>query len=70
LIPQLHHLLGPLFADAGLPQGVLQILNFSETEVPDRIEQMIAHPDVRMVNFTGSVRLGRILAARCGHHLK
>ncbi|OCF61182.1 hypothetical protein L486_00827 [Kwoniella mangroviensis CBS 10435] len=70
LLPQFFQLLGPLFQDAGLPKGALQILNFSERDVAERIEQIIAHRDVRMVNFTGSVRLGKILAAKCGQYLK
>ncbi|WVF73045.1 hypothetical protein IAT40_007863 [Kwoniella sp. CBS 6097] len=70
LIPQLYYLFGPLFKDAGLPDGTLQILNFSERDVAARVEQMISDDDVRMVNFTGSVRLGKILAAKCGEHLK
>jgi acyl-CoA reductase-like NAD-dependent aldehyde dehydrogenase len=47
-MPQLHHLLGPLFRDAGLPPGVFQILNFSEKDVPQRVEQLIAHEDIRV----------------------
>ncbi|WVR00226.1 hypothetical protein IAU59_007368 [Kwoniella sp. CBS 9459] len=70
LIPQLYHLLGPLFRDAGLPTGTLQILNFSEKDVAARVEQMISDDHIRMINFTGSVRLGKILAAKCGEHLK
>jgi hypothetical protein len=48
LIPQFHHLLGPLFRDAGLPDGVLQILNFSEEDVAQRVEQLVAHDDIRV----------------------
>ncbi|KAL7418485.1 hypothetical protein Q5752_006943 [Cryptotrichosporon argae] len=69
-VPQAHHLLGQIFADAGLPPGVLQILNLSEESVAQGVSQMIAHDDVRFVNFTGSTRLGRDLAAQCGRHLK
>lgn len=47
-IPQLHALLGPLFTDAGLPDGAVQVLHFSEEEVASRVEGMIAHPDVRV----------------------
>ncbi|WWC71941.1 uncharacterized protein I206_105900 [Kwoniella pini CBS 10737] len=70
LLPQFFGLLAPLFEDAGLPKGVLQTLNLSEKDAPARVEQLIAHRDVKMVNFTGSVRLGKILAAKCGEHLK
>lgn len=47
-IPQMHALFGPLFADAGLPPGCLQILNSSEQDVADHTEQLIAHPSVRV----------------------
>ncbi|WWC91631.1 uncharacterized protein L201_006577 [Kwoniella dendrophila CBS 6074] len=70
LLPQFFGLLGPLFQDSGLPKGALQTLNFSDKDVPERVDQMISHKDVRMINFTGSVRLGKILAAKCGEHLK
>jgi hypothetical protein len=48
LIPQFHGILGPLFRDAGLPEGVLQILNFAEEDVAERVEQLVAHEDVRV----------------------
>ncbi|WWC64662.1 uncharacterized protein I303_107273 [Kwoniella dejecticola CBS 10117] len=70
LLPQFFGLLAPLFEDAGLPKGALQTLHFAEKDAPDRVEQIIAHRDVKMINFTGSVRLGKILAAKCGEHLK
>jgi hypothetical protein len=44
----MHNLFASLFADAGLPPGCLQILNFSNEDVAARVEQMIAHPDVRV----------------------
>ena len=34
------------------------------------VEAMIAHPAVRRVNFTGSTRVGKIIAAACARHLK
>jgi hypothetical protein len=48
LIPQLHNALASLFADAGLPDGALQIINFSEDDVAQRVEQLIADPLVRV----------------------
>ncbi|ORY33513.1 putative aldehyde dehydrogenase [Naematelia encephala] len=69
-LPQLYSLFGPLFADAKLPPGCLQILNYSESTVSERVEHIISDPDVGLVNFTGSTSLGRILAAKCGQYLK
>jgi acyl-CoA reductase-like NAD-dependent aldehyde dehydrogenase len=37
-----------LFHDAGLPKGVFQILNLSEQDVAKRVEQLIAHEDIRV----------------------
>ena len=34
------------------------------------VEALIAHPAVRRVNFTGSTRVGRIVAKKCAEHLK
>ncbi len=34
------------------------------------VEAMVAHPAVRRVNFTGSTRVGRLIALTCAKHLK
>ena len=56
-----------LFHDAGLPPGVLNLVWGVPSEVSDRL---IAHPDVRKVSFTGSVAVGKLLAAKAGRHMK
>lgn len=53
--------------DAGLPKGVLQVV----FGVPDMVSsQLIASPIIRKVTFTGSVPVGRLLAARAGDGVK
>ena len=55
------------FVDAGAPAGVIQLL-FGE---PARISQLLVpDPAIRKVSFTGSVPVGRLLAAAAGQHLK
>ncbi len=55
------------FIDAGVPAGVIQLL-FGE---PARISQiLVPDPAIRKVSFTGSVPVGRMLAAIAGQHLK
>lgn len=55
------------FVDAGLPAGVLNLL----FGVPSQISQkLIASPIIRKISFTGSVPVGRLLAAQAGQHLK
>jgi len=51
-------LFGPLFADAGLPPGCLQILNYSEADVGHRMEQLIADPDVR-ASIVSNEKIGK-----------
>jgi vanillin dehydrogenase len=34
------------------------------------VEALIEHPAVRRVNFTGSTRVGRLIAESCARHLK
>lgn len=56
-----------LFHDAGLPAGVFNLL----WGVPaDISRQLIESPHVRVVSFTGSVPVGRQLAALAGQHMK
>lgn len=55
------------FSDAGLPDGVLNLVYGA----PDRISsQLIASPAIRGISFTGSTAVGRKLAELSGRHLK
>jgi len=56
-----------LFHDAGLPQGVFNIVWGVPAEVS---RHLIESPLVRVVSFTGSVPVGRQLAALAGAHMK
>ena len=56
-----------LFHDAGLPAGVFNILWGPPAEISRRL---IEAPQVRVVSFTGSVPVGRQLAALAASHLK
>ncbi|MGW2339196.1 aldehyde dehydrogenase [Streptomyces sp. NPDC001661] len=59
-----------LFADiaqeAGLPPGVLNVVQGYGTEIGDALT---SHPDVRRVSFTGSVPTARHIAAQAAPHL-
>mgnify|MGYP000866051871 CR=1 FL=1 len=56
-----------MFHDAGLPPGVLNIVWGVPAEVSD---YLIRSPIVRKVSFTGSVPVGKQLAALAGAHMK
>lgn len=56
-----------MFHDAGLPPGVLNIVWGVPPEISD---YLIRSPIVRKVSFTGSVPVGKQLAALAGAHMK
>jgi succinate-semialdehyde dehydrogenase/glutarate-semialdehyde dehydrogenase len=53
--------------DAGLPPGVLNIVYGDPAEIANCL---IPHPVIRKVSFTGSVPVGKQLAALAGKHMK
>jgi succinate-semialdehyde dehydrogenase/glutarate-semialdehyde dehydrogenase len=55
------------FADAGLPEGVVQLVYGVPAEIS---EYLIPHPVVRKISFTGSTAVGKHLAALAGTHMK
>src|ERR1043165_7981253 len=55
------------FADAGIPAGVLQLLYGTPAEISS---YLIPHPVIRKVTFTGSIPVGKQLAALAGQHMK
>ena len=59
--------IGELALEAGLPEGVLQILPGKGSVVGERF---VAHPAVRKVCFTGSTDVGRSVMAGCAEQIK
>jgi benzaldehyde dehydrogenase (NAD) len=55
---------------AGLPDGVLNVITNAPEDAAEIVGALIDHPAVRHVNFTGSTRVGRIVAERAARHLK
>jgi acyl-CoA reductase-like NAD-dependent aldehyde dehydrogenase len=68
--PRTHALVVQAFHDAGLPPGVLNFITNAPETAPAIIDALISHPAVRRINFTGSTRVGRIIAETAGRHLK
>ncbi|MCM3373328.1 aldehyde dehydrogenase family protein, partial [Bacillus velezensis] len=56
--------------EAGLPPGVVNFVTNAPDDAGAVVDALIAHPAVRRVNFTGSTRVGRIVAQACARHLK
>ncbi|KAG5651811.1 hypothetical protein H0H81_007334 [Sphagnurus paluster] len=68
--PRSQALIVQLFHDAGLPAGVLNYVSVSREDAPVRTAELIAYPAVRKVTFTGSDRVGKIIAMEAAKHLK
>ncbi|WP_061017773.1 aldehyde dehydrogenase family protein [Microbacterium sp. CCH5-D1] len=59
--------LGELAREAGLPEGLFEVVTGSGSVVGQRL---VEHPDVRKVVFTGSTAVGVEVAAGCARALK
>ena len=68
--PAVHRLIGTALQEAGVPDGVLNILTNAPADAPEIAGALIDHSAVRHINFTGSTRVGRIVAERAAKHLK
>jgi acyl-CoA reductase-like NAD-dependent aldehyde dehydrogenase len=56
-----------LFSEAGLPDGVLNVVTGRGSDIGDAL---VSHPDIRRVAFTGSTAVGRHVASLAAPDLK
>ena len=68
--PRTHQLIIEAFQEAGFPAGVVNYITNAPADAGAVVEAMVAHPAVRRVNFTGSTRVGRLIAMTCAKYLK
>lgn len=68
--PGLHSLIGQCMIEGGLPPGVLNVVTHSAEDAPEVVNALIDHPLTRRINFTGSTKVGQIIAERAAKHLK
>ncbi|KQB95103.1 salicylaldehyde dehydrogenase [Loktanella sp. 1ANDIMAR09] len=68
--PKTHQHLVDVLNAAGLPEGVLTCVVSPPENAHDVMAQLIAHPCIRRINFTGSTRVGREVAMEAARHLK
>jgi succinate-semialdehyde dehydrogenase/glutarate-semialdehyde dehydrogenase len=59
-----------LALEAGLPEGVLQIVTCSAEDAPTIGGEMTSNPSVRKLGFTGSTEVGKLLMAQCAKQVK
>jgi acyl-CoA reductase-like NAD-dependent aldehyde dehydrogenase len=63
-------LFAEIFSDAGLPDGVLNVVTHAPGEAGPIGDELAENPDVRVINFTGSTETGRRIAEAAGRNLK
>ncbi|MGO6676919.1 aldehyde dehydrogenase [Rhizobium leguminosarum] len=68
--PGTHRLIATALTEAGLPAGVVNVITNAPEDAPEIVAALIAHPAVKRVNFTGSTKVGKIIAETCGRYLK
>jgi benzaldehyde dehydrogenase (NAD) len=70
LCPQTHSLIIEAFAEAGFPEGVVNVVTNAPEDAAEVVGALIDAPEVKRINFTGSTGVGRIIAKRAAEHLK
>jgi acyl-CoA reductase-like NAD-dependent aldehyde dehydrogenase len=69
LSPGTHVMFGEIFAEAGFPDDVVSVVVNAPADGPEVLRALVAHPAVRRVNFTGSTKVGKIVAELAAQHL-
>lgn len=62
--------LAELAKRAGIPAGVFNVLTTDLENTPSLSEALCKHPRVKKVTFTGSTRVGKLVASHCAQGLK
>jgi len=68
--PRTHALIIEAFAEAGFPEGLVQIVTNAPEDAGEVVGALIDAKEVKRINFTGSTHVGRIIAKRAAEHLK
>jgi benzaldehyde dehydrogenase (NAD) len=68
--PRTHSIIIEAFAEAGFPDGVVNVVTNAPADAADVVGALIDAPEVKRINFTGSTAVGRIIAKRAAEHLK
>ncbi|KAH8892189.1 aldehyde dehydrogenase [Thozetella sp. PMI_491] len=70
LCPRTHHFLAQAWTEAGLPKGVLNVIQARREDSPAVTEALIAHPSIRKIEFIGSRAVGNIIGQVAAKYTK
>ena len=68
--PRTHAAIVDALKDAGVPSGAINLVTNDPEDAAEVVDELITHPAVRRISFTGSTKTGRILAEKAARHLK
>jgi len=68
--PGTHLAIASVFEEAGFPKGVLNVITNAPPDAAEVVDELISHPKTRRISFTGSTKIGRLIAESAGRHLK
>lgn len=68
--PRTHAAIVDVLRDAGIPSGAVNLVTNRPEDAAEVVDELISHPAVRRISFTGSTRVGRIVAETAARHLK
>src|SRR3984957_1682160 len=68
--PATHLMIASIFEEAGFPKGVVNVITNAPPDAAEVVDELIAHPKTRRISFTGSTKIGKLIAESAGRHLK
>src|SRR5271155_869522 len=68
--PATHLAIASIFEEAGFPKGVVNVITNAPADAAEVVDELIANPKTRRISFTGSTKIGRLIAESAGRHLK
>src|SRR5277367_2463803 len=68
--PATHLMIASIFEEAGFPKGVINVITNAPADAAEVVDELIANPKTRRISFTGSTKIGRLIAESAGRHLK
>jgi vanillin dehydrogenase len=70
ICPATHRMIGDVFTAAGFPDGAVNVITNAPADAGPIVSALVAHSAVRRISFTGSTRVGRIVAEEAARELK
>lgn len=68
--PGAHLAIASVFEEAGFPKGVINVITNAPSDAAEVVDELISNSKTHRISFTGSTKIGRLIAESAGRHLK